>query len=232
MRLARHFLSLVLTASTLALVPLTSNANEVKAVIYGNQDGGKISRHIYGHFAEHLGRCIYDGIWVGDDSPIPNTRGMRNDIIEALKAIDIPNLRWPGGCFADDYHWRDGIGPRARASATVNIHWGQVDRDNAFGTHEFLDLCELLGAEPYIAGNVGSGTPRGDARLDRIHDVRRRQRTGQLASRQRPRETVEDQVLRRRQRELGLRRKHAARSTTPTSIAASPPSAAISAAIG
>lgn len=137
-----------------------AKAGEATAVIHGDQDGGKISRHIYGHFAEHLGRCIYDGIWVGEDSEIPNTGGVRNDIIEALKAIQIPNLRWPGGCYADDYHWRDGIGPQSDRPKRINIHWGGVKETNAFGTHEFLDLCELLGAEPYVAGNLGSGTPQ------------------------------------------------------------------------
>jgi len=132
---------------------------EAKAVVRGGDDGGTISRHLYGQFAEHLGRCIYDGIWVGEESKIPNTRGMRTDVIEALRAINIPNLRWPGGCFADDYHWRDGIGPPDQRPKRVNMHWGQVTDTNAFGTHEFLDLCELIGAEPYIAGNVGSGTP-------------------------------------------------------------------------
>jgi alpha-N-arabinofuranosidase len=107
-----------------------------------------------------LGRCIYDGIWVGEDSQIPNTRGMRKDILEALKRLNVPNLRWPGGCYADDYHWRDGIGPRAQRPKRVNMHWGQVVDTNAFGTHEFLDLCEVLGAEPYLAGNMGSGTPQ------------------------------------------------------------------------
>jgi alpha-N-arabinofuranosidase len=133
--------------------------HEAQATIRGDQDGGTISRHLYGHFAEHLGRCIYDGIWVGEDSSIPNTRGIRTDIIDALKELDIPNLRWPGGCYADDYHWRDGIGPRDERPRRVNMHWGQVVDTNAFGTHEFLDLCELIGAEPYLAGNVGSGTP-------------------------------------------------------------------------
>jgi alpha-L-arabinofuranosidase len=131
-----------------------------QATIHGDQDGGVISRNLYGHFAEHLGRCIYDGIWVGEDSSIPNTRGIRNDIIQALRDLNIPNLRWPGGCFADDYHWRDGIGPREDRPKRVNIHWGQVVDTNEFGTHEFLDLCELIGAEPYIAGNVGSGSPQ------------------------------------------------------------------------
>ncbi len=121
---------------------------------------GKISRHIYGHFAEHLGRCIYEGIWVGEDSPIPNKDGIRQDIIEALRRIHIPNLRWPGGCFADEYHWQDGIGPRAARKRTINTHWGGVIENNQFGTHEFLQLCQLLGCEPYIAGNVGSGSPQ------------------------------------------------------------------------
>jgi alpha-N-arabinofuranosidase len=120
--------------------------------------GARISPHIYGHFAEHLGRCIYGGFWVGPDSPIPNVRGIRKDVVEALRAIRIPNLRWPGGCFADTYHWRDGIGPREQRPRMVNSHWGDVVEDNSFGTHEFMDLCELLGADAYISGNLGSGS--------------------------------------------------------------------------
>jgi alpha-N-arabinofuranosidase len=125
-----------------------------------NADQGKevISKHIYGHFSEHLGHCIYGGYWVGEDSQIPNTRGIRNDVVQALRDIRIPNLRWPGGCFADEYHWMDGIGPRDKRPKMVNTHWGGVVEDNSFGTHEFLDLCEQLGCEPYICGNVGSGT--------------------------------------------------------------------------
>ncbi|MEA5455243.1 alpha-L-arabinofuranosidase C-terminal domain-containing protein [Sinomonas sp. JGH33] len=122
--------------------------------------GPTISRHLYGHFAEHLGRCIYGGFWVGEDSDIPNTRGIRNDVVAALRELNIPNLRWPGGCFADEYHWRDGIGPRDQRPRMVNSHWGDVVEDNSFGTHEFMDLCELLGAEAYVNGNVGSGTVR------------------------------------------------------------------------
>ncbi|MCL2831784.1 MAG: alpha-N-arabinofuranosidase [Treponema sp.] len=124
----------------------------------------RISRHIYGHFSEHLGRCIYGGYWVGPDSPIPNVRGIRKDVVDALKKIKIPNLRWPGGCFADEYHWKDGIGPRPGRPKMINTHWGGVIEDNGFGTHEFLDLCEQLSelgsprCEPYICGNVGSGT--------------------------------------------------------------------------
>jgi len=128
--------------------------------VRADQPGPQISRHVYGHFAEHLGRCIYDGLWVGPDSKIPNTRGIRNDVVEALRRIRIPNLRWPGGCFADQYHWEDGVGPREKRPRRVNIHWGGVVEDNSFGTHEFLDFCEQIGAEPYIAANVGSGTPQ------------------------------------------------------------------------
>jgi alpha-L-arabinofuranosidase len=117
-----------------------------------------ISRHIYGNFSEHLGHCIYGGIWVGENSPVPNTRGIRNDVVAALKNISIPNLRWPGGCFADEYHWMDGIGPRPDRPKMVNTHWGGVVEDNSFGTHEFLDLCEQVGTEPYICGNLGSGS--------------------------------------------------------------------------
>jgi len=118
----------------------------------------QICKDIYGHFAEHLGRCIYDGIWVGENSSIPNTNGYRNDIIKALKEINIPVLRWPGGCFADTYHWQDGIGPRNTRVSMLNVNWGGNTENNNFGTHEFLDLCELLGCDAYISGNVGSGT--------------------------------------------------------------------------
>ncbi len=117
-----------------------------------------ISRHIYGHFAEHLGSCIYGGLWVGENSSIPNTKGYRTDVLEALKKLQIPNLRWPGGCFADEYHWMDGIGPRESRPKMVNNNWGGVVEENSFGTHEFLNLCEILGCEPYLSGNVGSGT--------------------------------------------------------------------------
>lgn len=117
-----------------------------------------INKNIYGHFAEHLGRCIYGGFFVGDTSKIPNTAGVRNDIIDALKKLKIPNLRWPGGCFADTYHWKDGIGPKENRPTIVNKWWGGVTEDNSFGTHDFLNMCEALGAEPYLSGNVGSGT--------------------------------------------------------------------------
>ncbi|MVX63821.1 alpha-N-arabinofuranosidase [Clostridium chromiireducens] len=119
---------------------------------------GKINKEIYGHFSEHLGRCIYEGLYVGEDSKIPNTNGMRNDVVQALKEIKIPVLRWPGGCFADEYHWKDGIGQKENRKKMINTHWGGVVEDNSFGTHEFMELCRQLECEPYINGNVGSGT--------------------------------------------------------------------------
>ncbi|MFB5663403.1 alpha-N-arabinofuranosidase [Alteribacillus sp. HJP-4] len=128
-----------------------------KVIINTDVEQALISRHIYGHFAEHLGRCIYEGFWVGEDSSIPNTNGIRNDVVHALKKLNIPVLRWPGGCFADEYHWKDGVGPKEERKRMVNTHWGGVVENNHFGTHEFMMLCEMLETEPYICGNVGSG---------------------------------------------------------------------------
>ena len=121
---------------------------------------GHINAEIYSHFSEHLGRCIYEGLYVGEDSPIPNTNGMRNDVVNALKKMGIPVLRWPGGCFADEYHWKDGIGPKESRKKMINTHWGGVVENNHFGTHEFLELCRQLECKPYINGNVGSGSVR------------------------------------------------------------------------
>jgi len=154
----------LLLLGVLFMLPVDSSTqqagNKQEALIIINADQGKetISRHIYGHFSEHLGHCIYGGYWVGKDSDIPNTKGIRNDVVDALRRIRIPNLRWPGGCFADEYHWMDGIGPASERARMVNTHWGGVTEDNSFGTHEFMDLCGQLGAEPVICGNVGSGT--------------------------------------------------------------------------
>jgi len=117
-----------------------------------------IKPEIYGNFSEHLGRCIYNGVYVGEDSPIPNVNGMRTDVVEALKKMKLPVLRWPGGCFADEYHWKDGIGEKSTRKKMINTNWGGVTEDNSFGTHEFLELCRQIGCEPYINGNVGSGT--------------------------------------------------------------------------
>jgi alpha-N-arabinofuranosidase len=131
---------------------------QVRIVINPENKKSHINREIYGHFSEHLGRCIYNGIYVGEDSSIPNKGGVRRDVIDALKAIKIPVLRWPGGCFADEYHWKDGIGERSSRKKMVNTNWGHVVEDNSFGTHEFMNLCEELDCEPYVAGNLGSGT--------------------------------------------------------------------------
>lgn len=128
-----------------------------------NADKGNdiINKNIYGHFAEHLGHCIYGGFYVGDSNKtIPNKDGVRLDVIDALKKLKVPVLRWPGGCFADTYHWKDGVGPKKDRPSMLNVWWGNVKEDNSFGTNEFLNMCELLGAEPYLSGNVGSGTPQ------------------------------------------------------------------------
>ena len=148
----------IILACATALLSLNVTAQTVHAKV---EDNSKIliSRHIYGQFAEHLGRSIYDGFWVDKKLNVKKQGRIRLDIVEALKKIQIPNLRWPGGCFADEYHWRDGIGKPKNRPKMVNTHWGGVTEDNSFGTHEFLELCKLLGTEPYISANVGSGTP-------------------------------------------------------------------------
>ncbi|HET6383195.1 MAG TPA: alpha-L-arabinofuranosidase C-terminal domain-containing protein [Armatimonadota bacterium] len=130
-----------------------------RVVVIPEETIGTINPYLHGHFAEHLGELIYPGICVGPDCPVPNTDGIRNDVVEALKPLNIPVLRWPGGCFADDYHWRDGIGPREDRPLRINRHWGMAEEPNQFGTHEFIAFCRAIGAEPYFAGNVGSGTP-------------------------------------------------------------------------
>jgi alpha-N-arabinofuranosidase len=144
----------------LTLLSAPAFAAGVTLQVQADQPGDTISRYLYGQFAEHLGRSIYEGIWVGPDSDIPNTRGFRNDVIAALQELRIPVIRWPGGCFADEYHWQDGIGPRDQRPVRINTHWGLVLEDNSFGTHEYFDLIEMLGSEAYIAGNIGSGSPR------------------------------------------------------------------------
>ena len=129
-----------------------------KLYINPNRKMGHINPELQGHFSEHLGRCIYEGLYVGEGSDIPNVNGMRTDVVEALKEMKIPVLRWPGGCFADEYHWKDGIGDKAKRKKMINTHWGGVVEDNSFGTHEFMELCRQLGCKPYVNGNVGSGT--------------------------------------------------------------------------
>ena len=139
---------------------LGAQAADIKLVVNADQPGPVIHRNIYGQFAEHLGTGIYEGMWVGPDSKIPNVRGWRKDVIGALKDLKVPLVRWPGGCFADEYHWREGIGPRAKRPIKVNSNWGGVPENNAVGTHEFFDLVEQLGAEAYVNGNMGTGSPQ------------------------------------------------------------------------
>jgi alpha-N-arabinofuranosidase len=149
--------SVILTILFSCTVILSSAQNKI--ILRADSVKTQISRHIYGHFAEHLGRCIYDGMYVGENSPgIPNTAGIRNDVVKALKDLKIPNLRWPGGCFADTYHWKDAVGPKNERKPIENLSWGNIREDNSFGTNEFLNLCELLGAEPYLAVNMNTGT--------------------------------------------------------------------------
>ena len=143
---------------TVALIASVSAAQKIVLSVDASKPGAKIDRNIFGQFAEHLGHGIYDGIWVGPDSNIPNTRGIRNDVVAALKALKVPNVRWPGGCFADEYHWRNGIGPQR--VVTLNPNWGGVVEPNTFGTNEFMDFLNQIGSEAYISVNVGSGTPR------------------------------------------------------------------------
>ena len=133
---------------------------DTTVIVRADRPGPTIDKNVYAQFSEHLGSGIYGGVFVGEDSPIPNTRGLRNDVIAALRELRVPMVRWPGGCFADEYHWRDGIGPRERRAVRINTNWGGVPEDNAFGTHEFFDFVELIGADAYVNANVGTGTPR------------------------------------------------------------------------
>ncbi len=148
----------LLTATFSLAFASMAMAQDATVTIRNAEGTQKIHKEIYGQFAEHLGTCIYGGLWVGENSPIPNTNGYRNDVLNALKELKVPVLRWPGGCFADEYHWRDGIGPKSQRPKMQNNNWGGTIEDNSFGTHEFLNLCEMIGCEPYISGNVGSGT--------------------------------------------------------------------------
>lgn len=158
--------ALLLSASTLSsaqVAPVAAPvvaASPVTVTVHADKPGPVYDRRIFTQFAEHLGTGIYGGLWVGPNSSIPNTRGFRNDVVAALKGIAVPVIRWPGGCFADEYHWREGIGPKAKRPVKINTHWGGVTEPNTVGTHEFMDLAEQIGAEAYIAGNVGNGTPQ------------------------------------------------------------------------
>ncbi len=161
-RRARRVVCPLLAGFALIVTALMAPAlavDKVEVSVDASKPGAKIDRNIFGQFAEHLGHGIYDGIWVGPDSAIPNTRGIRNDVVAALKAIKVPNVRWPGGCFADEYHWRNGIGPADKRNVTLNPNWGGVIEPNSFGTHEFMDFIDQIGADAYLSVNLGSGTP-------------------------------------------------------------------------
>lgn len=154
----KKYICLIMLFCIAVISTLFGQKADNKIIINADLGQEKISRHIYGHFSEHLGRCIYEGFWVGPDSPVPNENGIRKDVVDALRDIGIPNLRWPGGCFADEYHWKDGIGSKEDRPTMINTHWGGVTEDNSFGTHEFMELCQQLDCEPVICGNLGSGT--------------------------------------------------------------------------
>ncbi len=159
----RKFVGDAAAVSLCSLVPRLAGAASGatrKMTVLADEEIGTVRPEFHGHFAEHLGSCVYGGLWVGKSSPIPNINGYRRQAVEYLKELGIPVLRWPGGCYADDYHWRDGIGPAESRPKRVNIHWGGYVEDGSFGTHEFIGLCRLIGAEPYLAGNVGSGSPQ------------------------------------------------------------------------
>ena len=151
---------LLLGCAALPAVAADAAKVDVAVTIRANEPGPVINPNVYGQFAEHLGAGIYEGVWVGEKSAIPNTGGYRNDVIKALKDLHVPVVRWPGGCFADEYHWRDGIGDRAKRPVKVNTHWGGVAETNEFGTHEFMKFAEMIGTKVYISGNVGSGSPQ------------------------------------------------------------------------
>ena len=154
------FASAGLVVAILFLGSPAARAAEVSGTIRADEPGAQISRYLYGHFLEHLGRAVYDGVWVGPESPIPNRNGLRTDVVEALKALQVPVIRWPGGCYADEYHWRTGIGAPEDRPVTINMSWGGVEETNAFGTHEFFALLAATGADAYIAGNLGTGSAR------------------------------------------------------------------------
>ena len=159
---ATAILSVAMLAMLCAPASMAKPASSTVATVtvHADKPGATINKNVYGQFSEHLGAGIYGGIWVGENSPIPNTRGFRNDVVAALKDLHVPVIRWPGGCFGDEYHWRDGIGPRAQRTVKINHNWGGVPEDNAFGTHEFFDFLDLIGADAYVSANVGTGSPQ------------------------------------------------------------------------
>lgn len=166
----RTALALLLGAAPLA----AAQAQTATVAVRGDQPGPTYDRRIFTQFAEHLGNGIYGGLWVGENSRIPNTRGFRNDVVSALRDLGVPVIRWPGGCFADEYHWREGIGPRKNRPVKINTHWGGVTEPNTVGTHEFMDLTEQVGAGAYVSGQCRERHVARDGRMGRVHDLARR----------------------------------------------------------
>src|SRR5476649_3094984 len=178
--------------------PAIAQTPVANVTIDTSKPGAEIDRHVYGQFAEHLGRGIYEGVWVGENSKIPNIHGYRKDVVEALRHIHVPVVRWPGGCFGDLYDWRDGIGPRAKRPTRINVHWGGVTEDNSFGTHEFMNFAELIGADAYVSGNVGSLTPYDSAQW--LEYMTSNEKSSLANERQeRPRQALDGEVRRHRQ---------------------------------
>jgi alpha-N-arabinofuranosidase len=203
----KAFKPAILALGILAAFPACA---QVSVTVDASRPGAVINKNVYGQFAEHLGTGIYEGMWVGPESKIPNTRGWRNDVVGALKDLHVPLVRWPGGCFADEYHWRDGIGPRAKRPVKVNTNWGGVPENNAVGTHEFFDLVEMLGADAYVNGNLGTGTPQESAEWVEYMTSTGNRRWPSCAARNGHPKAVQGRLFRDRQRGLGLRRQHAA----------------------
>ena len=219
----RQFAQAGAAVSLAALLPrgVFSNTTAAKkATIHADQEIATVRPEFHSHFAEHLGSCTYGGIWVGKQSPIPNINGFRKATVDYLKELGVPVLRWPGGCYADDYHWRDGIGPAAKRPKHVNVNWGKYIEDNSFGTHEFMGFCRLIGAEPYLRRERRHRLARGNARLDRILQLPQGQHALRRARRQRIARAFPRAVLGRRQRAVGLRRQFPSRRRPARSSAA------------
>jgi alpha-L-arabinofuranosidase len=161
----RHFLELTAAGAAGLLAPRTSRAADARIEVLLNEPLGSITADLYGHFVEHLGGVVYDGVWVGEKSTIANTGGIRQALVDHMRRLPPGPIRWPGGCFADSYDWRDGVGPRAARPRRTNFWEGAMAKlpdgpgkydPNHFGTNDFVRLCRLVKSEPYIAANLRS----------------------------------------------------------------------------
>ena len=207
----RQFVRNTAAASLTALLPkrvFSQGPTAQSVVVRPGVEIGVVRPELHGHFAEHLGSCIYGGLWVGKNSRIPNVDGYRKAAVDALQELGIPVLRWPGGCFADNYHWRDGIGPVDKRPKRVNMNWANALEDGSFGLHEFIGLCRLIGAEPYLVRQRGQRNAAGGARLGRVLQLPERHDALRRAHRQRRARAVQGPLLGHRERDVGLRRTH------------------------